>query len=69
MLNFSSTYIGYADGASHSTWNITSTSWVIFLPTNELVSLGGIYLGPSTNTIMEYSVVIELMYLCMKPWT
>jgi ribonuclease HI len=61
MLTTSSTYIGYVDGASRSTRNIASIAWVIFSPTNELVSSGGIYLGPATNNIAEYSAVIKLM--------
>ena len=29
----------YVDGASHSTWNLSSTVWAIFDPHGELVSL------------------------------
>jgi ribonuclease HI len=61
MSTISSSYIRYADGASRSTQNIASVAWVIFSPTNELVSSGGIFLGPATNNIAEYSAVIELM--------
>jgi len=58
--------MGYVDGASRSTWNIASTDWVIFSPTDELVSLGGVYLGHETNNIMEYNVVIEI-FLRLSP--
>jgi ribonuclease HI len=34
---------------------------MIFYPNDELVNLGGIYLGPTTNKIVEYNVVIEIM--------
>ena len=51
--------IGYADGASQS--QATSVAWVIFSPTNELVSFGGISLGTVTNNIVEYNVVIGLL--------
>jgi hypothetical protein len=61
MSSSSSVYVGYVDGASCSTQNIASTAWVIFSPTDELVSSGGVYLGPATNNIAEYSVVIELL--------
>lgn len=49
------------DGASCSTGNLATTIWVIFSPIDELVSSGGIFLGPTTNTIMDYSVVIKLL--------
>ena len=55
------TYIGFADGASHSTWNLASTAWEIYAPTNKLVSLQGVCLDRVTNNIAEYSVVIELL--------
>jgi ribonuclease HI len=54
-------YIGFTDGASRSTWNLASTTWEIYAPTNELVSLRGVCLGRATNNIAEYSVVIELL--------
>jgi ribonuclease HI len=54
-------YIGFADGASHSTQNLASTTWEIYAPTNELISLHGVFLGRATNNIMKYSAVIELL--------
>jgi hypothetical protein len=54
-------YIGFADGASHSTRNLASTAWAIYALTNELVSLRGVCLGHVTNNIAEYSIVIELL--------
>ena len=51
--------IGYVDGASRS--QATSATWVIFSPTNELVSSRGISLGTVTNNIVEYNVVIGLL--------
>jgi ribonuclease HI len=54
-------YVGFADGASHHTWNLASTAWVIYLSEGLLVSSGGVCLGPSTNNVAEYSVVIELL--------
>ena len=55
------TYIGFSDGACRSTWNISSAAWVIYAPTDELVSIHGIWLGQKTNNIAEYSAVIELL--------
>jgi ribonuclease HI len=54
-------YIGFADGASRSTQNLASAAWEIYAPTNELISLQGVFLGRATNNIAEYSAVIELL--------
>jgi hypothetical protein len=54
-------YIGFAYGASCSTQNLTSVAWEIYAPTNELISLHGVFLGRATNNIVEYSAVIELL--------
>jgi ribonuclease HI len=54
-------YIGFADGASHSTQNLASVAWAIYAPTNELISLQGVCLSRATNNIAEYSAVIELL--------
>ena len=40
---------------------LTSTAWVLYSPTGELVSSGGILLGLSTNNLVEYHAVIGLM--------
>jgi ribonuclease HI len=61
MSTESSVYLGFADGASHHTRNLASTAWVIYSPEGLLVSSGGVCLGPSTNNVAEYSVVIELL--------
>ena len=55
------TYIGFADGACRSTRNISSSAWVIYSPSDELVSMHGVSLGQTTNNIVEYSAVIELL--------
>ena len=36
-------------------------AWVIYDPHDELVDLQGVYLGCTTNNVIEYSVVIELL--------
>ena len=61
MLTSLQTYIGFVDGGCHSTRNISSAAWVIYSPTDELVSLHGVSLGQMTNNIAEYSTVIELL--------
>eukprot|EP00253_Pinus_taeda_P026715 PITA_26715 len=55
------TYIGFTDGACHSTQNISSAAWVIYSPSDELVSMHGVSLGQTMNNIVEYSAVIELL--------
>jgi ribonuclease HI len=54
-------YIGFADGASRSTQNLASVAWAIYAPTDELISLHGVFLGRATNNITEYNAVIELL--------
>ncbi len=61
MSNYSDTYVGYADGASRSTRNLSSAAWAIFDPSGELVSFRGVCIGRSTNNIVEYSALIELL--------
>jgi hypothetical protein len=60
MSESSLPYIGFANGASHSTQNLASAAWAIYAPTNELVSLRGVCLGRATNNIVEYNVIIKL---------
>lgn len=55
------TYISFADGACHSTWNIYFATWVIYSPFDALVSMHGVSLAQTMNNIAEYSVVIELL--------
>jgi hypothetical protein len=54
-------YIGFTNGASRSTQNLASASWEIYAPTDELISLHGVFLGHATNNIEEYNAVIELL--------
>ena len=57
----SSIYIGFADGASHHTQNSSSATWVIYTPMGQVLSSGGICLWPSSNNVVEYSPIIELL--------
>ena len=61
VMSSGSIHIGYADGASRHTRNLASTSWVIYLPSGQLLSSGGSCLGSATNNLAEYSAVIELL--------
>ena len=48
-------------GACRNTWNISSAVWVIYSPTDEIVSIHGVCLGKIMKNIEEYSTVIELL--------
>ena len=61
MASESEVFIGYADGASRHTRRRASAAWVIFTPQGQLLSSGGICLGDTTNNVVEYSAVIELL--------
>ena len=61
MSTFSSIHNGFVDSASHYTRNLASIPWVIYSPTDELLSSGGIYLGHATNNVVQYHVVIGLL--------
>ena len=57
----SSIYIGFTDGANHHTQKIALDTWVIYTPTGQVLSSGGVCLWPSSNNVVEYSAVIELL--------
>ena len=61
MSESSKPFVGYDDGASHSTQNLSSVVWAIFAPNDELVSFQWICIGRSKNNIVEYSALIELL--------
>ena len=62
MSSDSKVFIGYEDGASRHTRRLASTAWVIFTPQCQLLSSRGICLGDTTNNVIEYSAVIELLH-------
>ena len=55
------TCFGFADGASRYTLNLTSATWVLYSPTNDLVNLRGTCLGPTTNNIEDYHALNGLL--------
>ena len=61
MFESSEIFVGYDDGASRSTQNLSSAAWAILAPNGELVSFQGICIGRSTKNIVEYNVLIELL--------
>ena len=61
MSEYLEPFVGYGDGASRSTQNLSSAAWAIFALNNELVRFQGICIGRSTNNIVEYSALIELL--------
>ena len=54
-------YVGFAGDAIWHTKRLASIAWVIFTPCGQLLSFGGIFLRKTTNNVVEYSVVIELL--------
>ena len=54
-------FYGFADGACHHTLNLASAAWVLYSPAEYLVSSGVICIGPATNNIVEYEVVISIL--------
>ena len=58
----SSTYIGFADGASCHTQHSASVDWVIYTPMGQVLSSGGVCLRPSSNNVAKYSAFIELLW-------
>ena len=56
-----SVYIGFTDGARRHTQNSASVAWVIYTPMGQVLSSGGVCLRPSSNNIVEYNVMIELL--------
>ena len=57
----SSTFIGFADGASRHTQHSALAAWVIYTPMGRVLSSRGVCLRPSSNNVAEYSTVIELL--------
>ena len=43
------------------TQNSASTTWVIYNLTSQVLSSRGVHLQPSSNNVVEYSVVIKLL--------
>ena len=61
MIESSKPFVGYDDGASRNTQNLSSAAWAIFVPNGELVSFQGICIGRLMKNIAEYSALIDLL--------
>ena len=61
MMSESVIYTGFVDGASRHTLNLAFAAWVIYEPSDQLLSSGSTCLCPLTNNIVEYSAIIELL--------
>ena len=61
MSTYSLVYVGYTDPASHHTQSLASAIWVIYTLAGQVLSSGFLCIWPSSNNIVEYSVVIELL--------
>jgi len=66
MSEFLEPFVGYVDGASCSTQNLSSAAWAIFDLYDELVSFRGICIGRSTNNITKYRTLIELLSVAIS---
>ena len=58
----SSSYIGFADGASCHNQSSSWAAWVIYTPMGQVLSSGGVCLWPSSNNVAEYSVANEILH-------
>ena len=54
-------FYGFTNGACRHTLNLSSTAWVLYSPTYNLVSSGAVCISPTTNNIVEYRAVIDLL--------
>ena len=54
-------FYGFAEGACCHTLNLSSTASVLYSPAYDLVSLGAVCIGPTTNNITEYRAVIGVL--------
>ena len=57
----SSVYIGFVDGVFRHTQNLASAAWVIYIPTGQVLSSGGVCLRPLSNNVVEYSAMVDLL--------
>ena len=54
-------FYGFLDGACYHTLNLASASWVLYSPAHDIVSLGALCIGPSTNNITDYKAAIGIL--------
>jgi hypothetical protein len=61
MSTESSVYLGFSEEVSRHTWNLDFTAWVVYSLEGQLVSSSGVFLGPSMNNVVKYSVITEIL--------
>jgi ribonuclease HI len=61
MSSESEVFFRSTDGTSRHTRRLASASWVIFTLGGQLLYVGGICLGDTTNNVVEYNAVIEFL--------
>ena len=54
-------FYGFVDGACRHTLNLASADWVLYSLVEDLVSSRAVCIGPATNNIAKYEVVIGLL--------
>ena len=54
-------FYGFTDGAFHHTLNLALGAWVFYSLAEDLVNSRMVCIGPTTNNILEYEVVIDLL--------
>ena len=54
-------YVGFVDGASRWSPNITSDAWVIYCPSHELIHINGMCFVIATNNQDKYDGVAGLL--------
>ena len=54
-------HFGFTDGASRHTWNLATTAWVLHYPSGQLLVSRGVYIGPASNNVEEYTAVVYLL--------
>ena len=54
-------YVGFADGVSRWSPNISSATWVIYSPSHELIHIDGMCVGTATNNQDEYDSVVGFL--------
>ena len=59
-------YIGFVDGASRWSPNLTSTAWVIYSPSYEFIHIDGACMGSATNNQDEYYGVNGLLAIALQ---
>jgi hypothetical protein len=64
MSSESEVYFGFVNNSRRYTHRLASTTWVNFTPGGQFLSSGGIFLGDTTNNVVEYNAVIEFLTLC-----